>query len=102
MVDALLSYTSKSDHGTPVFYLNLSSQRAVLEFPWNLRSYEGKYYKGASKKLSEMIDDLQKELTLDFYSSYRLLGKAIDKLKDEAKEILYDKIRSQGKKYENR
>ena len=102
MIDALLSYTKKPEHGTPVFYLNLSTERAVLEFPWNLRSYEGRYYKGASKELSEMVDDLQNELTLDFYSSYRLLGKAIDKLKKEAEEILYDKIRSQGKKYENR
>jgi len=62
-------------------------------------THRDKYYDGADEKLMKLYNDLRQELSLDFYSSYKLLDKAMKQLREEAKEIVYSKIAKSKDKY---
>ena len=47
----------------------------------------------------KLYGDLEHELSLDFYSSYKLLDKAMKQLREEAKQIVYAKIAKSKDKY---
>lgn len=106
MIDKLFDYTdeNKSEYtkGSPVFYLKLYGDKAIVNFPWSLKNNDNNYREGASKEFDDMVRDLNKELSLDFYSAYKLLDKAKTQLRNEAREEVYEKIRKAGKKYDNK
>lgn len=66
---------------------------------YNYDTHKDEYYDGADSKLMKLYNDLKQELSLDFYSSYKLLDKAMKQLRNEAKEIVYAKIAKSKDKY---
>ena len=66
---------------------------------YNYDTHKDEYYDGADEKLMKLYADLEHELSLDFYSSYKLLDKAMKQLREEAKQIVYAKIAKSKDKY---
>lgn len=104
LIDKFFAYTdeNKNDYtkGTPVFELSLDSSRSKLRLPWNFKSYKNnEYLEGASEELEKMAKDLEHELSLDFYSAFKVLVNVKEQLQNEAKEIVYNRIRKSGDKY---
>jgi len=66
---------------------------------YNYDTHKDEYYDGADDKLMKLYNDLKQELSLDFYSSYKLLDKAMKQLRDEAKQIVYAKMSKSKDKY---
>lgn len=104
-IDRLLNFltTDKGD-SQPVYTINFDGRRAYISGNFNFRKYhydsdEDKYFDGADEKLEKLYQDLMKDLSLDFYSSYKLLDKAMKQLRDEAKEIVYAKMSKSKDRY---
>ena len=98
-LDRLLDFTT-TDRGDaqPVYTIYYDGGRGIkidgnFNFKhYNYDSHKDEYYDKADAKLEKLYDDLKKELSLDFYSSYKILDKDMKQLKQEAKDIVYSKM----------
>ena len=67
------------------------------KYDYSTGNYE--YFDGADEKLKTLYNELQHDLALDFYSSYKLLDKSMKQLEDEAKKIVYERMAKSKDKY---